>query len=112
MRLVGAAHIVYGAVLYRDALGDIARRGFVNAVPDFGDRATAFWFVTCGSMFMLCGHLLRSAEKAGDLDAQRDAGAALTAIGAVGSAAMPASGFWAVLAIGAAALRRGRRPRR
>lgn len=109
LQVVGVAHTGYGVFLYRAALGDIARRGVMNAVPDFGDRATAFWFMTSGSMLLLCGRLLRSAEEADDLSAQRTAGRALATIGLLGSAAMPTSGFWAVLAIGTAAWRRGSR---
>jgi Family of unknown function (DUF6463) len=45
MQLSAIAHLAVGAVLYRDALMEIARDGVVDPVPDRGDRATAFWFV-------------------------------------------------------------------
>lgn len=121
LQFLGVAHAALGAVVYRAAIGDIARDKVVNSVPDHGDRATAFWFVVAAPILWLGGRLLRSAESTGDVDAQRAAGIVLTATGAVGSAAMPSvSGFWAVVAVGVSALRRagaggvrpGRRPSR
>lgn len=106
LQLVAAGHGGAGVILYRDALADIARARVVNAVPDRGDRATAFWFTAVTPLLWLGGRLLRSAESTGDLGAQRVAGKVLIAAGVVGSAAMPASGFWAVIAVGVSALRR------
>jgi hypothetical protein len=107
MQLIGIAHLAVGAVIYRDALLEIARDGVVDSVPDRGDRATAFWFVIGAPLLWLGGRLMRSAEASGDLGAQRTAGAALAVTGAVGAAAAPTSGFWALLATGVAAVRRG-----
>lgn len=85
----------------------------VNSVPDFGDNATAFWFMVSGAGFWLSGRLLRSAETNGDLDSQRVAGNVLVAVGVLGSAAMPgASGFWTLPIVGAAAVRRSARARK
>lgn len=111
LQFLGAAHAGVGAILYRDALGDIARDSVINSVPDRGDKATAFWFLAAAPTLWLGGRLLRSAESTGDLDAQRVAGSLLTATGLVGAAAMPASGFWAVAVVGVAALRRSTRQR-
>ncbi len=111
LQFVGAAHAAAGVILYRDALGDIARDKVVNSVPDRGDKATAFWFMATAPTLWLGGRLLRSAESTDDLAAQRAAGGVLTAAGVVGSAAMPTSGFWAVAAVGISALRRTMRPR-
>lgn len=110
LQFLGVAHAAVGAVVYRAALGDIARARVVSSVPDHGDRATAFWFVTAAPVLWLGGRLLRSAESTGDVAAQRAAGTVLTVTGAVGSVAMPSvNGFWAVTAVGIAALRRSRR---
>ncbi|TCP53520.1 hypothetical protein EV191_10487 [Tamaricihabitans halophyticus] len=108
LQAVSAAHAGVGVALYRDAVAEIAARKYVNAVPERGDRATAFWFLTAAPALWTAGRLLRSAESAGDAAAQRTAGRTLVTAGLFGSAAMPASGFWAVAAIGAAAWRRGR----
>jgi hypothetical protein len=111
LQVLGVAHAGVGAGLYREALGDIARSTLVGSVPDRGDRATAFWFMAASPLLWLSGRLLRSAESAGDLGAQRAAGSVLTAAGVIGSAAMPRSGFWGVTATGLLALRRSSRPR-
>lgn len=111
LQLLGVAHAGIGATLYREALVDIARSKLVSSVPDWGDKATAFWFMAASPTLWLSGRLLRSAESAGDFNAQRAAGSVLTAAGVIGSAAMPRSGFWGVAAVGLFALRRSSRPR-
>lgn len=111
LQVLGVAHAAVGVVLYHDALLEIARAKVVNAVPDRGDKATAFWFMAVAPTLWLGGRLLRSAESAGDLAGQRAAGGVLTATGLVGMGAMPASGFSAVVAIGLAALRQSYRRR-
>lgn len=111
LQLIGVAHAGVGAVAYRDALAEIAGDGLVASVPDRGDRATAFWFLATAPALWLAGRLLRSAEASDDRGAQRVAGGVLTATGVAGAAAMPVSGFWTVVAVGIAALRRSaRRP--
>ncbi len=111
LQWLGVAHAGIGATLYREALVDIARSKLISSVPDWGDKATAFWFMAASPTLWLSGRLLRSAESAGDLNAQRAAGSVLTAAGVIGSAAMPRSGFWGVAAVGLFALRRSSRPR-
>lgn len=110
LQFLGVAHAAVGAGVYRAALGDIARERVVSTVPDHGDKATAFWFLAMAPTFWLSGRLLRSAESNGDVAAQQVAGTVLTGTGAAGAIAMPSvSGFWAVTAVGVAALRRSRR---
>ena len=106
LQFLGAAHAAVGVVLYRQPLAEIAREGVVASVSDRGDRATAFWFMAAAPTLWLGGRLLRSAESNGDLAAQRAAGRVLAVTGAVGSAVMPVSGFWGVVAVGVASLRR------
>ncbi len=109
LQCLGMTHGVVGVVLYRQPLTEIARDRIVGSVPDLGDRATAFWFAAVAPTLWLGGRLLRSAETSGDAAAQRAAGTVLTAAGLLGSAAMPASGFWGVVAVGIAAVRRSTR---
>lgn len=111
LQLLGAAHVGVGIAVYRTSIAEIAGDKLVASVPVRGDRATAFWFMSVAPALWLGGRLLRSAESAGDLDAQRTAGRVLTATGLVGGAAIPVSGFWVVAAVGVGALRRGRRSR-
>lgn len=110
LQLIGVAHGCIGAVQYRGALTEIAEDNVVDTVPDHGERATAFWFVAAAPMLWLTGRLLRSVEESDDRAAQRAAGGILAAVGAVGVAAMPASGFWAVGVVGVSTLRRSARP--
>ncbi|WP_369134824.1 DUF6463 family protein [Modestobacter sp. I12A-02662] len=113
LQVIGVAHAGVGVVLHGDPLAEIVRAKVIGSVPDRGDRATAFWFLTVAPLSWLAGRLLRSAEVAGDLAAQREAGVVLTAVGVAGAAVMPASPFWSLIAVGLASVRgsRGRRPR-
>lgn len=110
--MLGVAHAGIGVTLYREALVDIARSKLVSSVPDWGDKATAFWFMAAAPTLWLSGRLLQSAETTGDLNAQRAEGSVLTAAGESGSAAMPRSGSGGVVAVGLFALRRSSRPGR
>lgn len=109
LQVLSATHALVGSAVYARALADIADNAVVNPIPVRGDRATAFWYMSLSPALWLSGRLLRSAEASGDLRAQRAAGAVLTATGLVGASAMPASGFWAVLAVGARVSWRSRR---
>lgn len=109
LQTTGVVHTALGAVLYRDVYAGMGRDKVLATVPERGDRATAFWFTAAGTAIFLGGRLLRSAEEHGDGAAQRTAGATLLGVGAVGSAMMPRGGFWALLAVGGAAVRRGRK---
>ena len=108
LQFLSVAHVGVGAIRYRVALGDIARRRLLNSVSASADNAAAFWFMAVAPALWVSGRLLRSAEASGDLDAQRAAGAVLTAVGVVGSSAIGRrpSGFWGVTAVGIALLRR------
>lgn len=96
-----------GVILYHAPLAEIVRHKVLGTVPDHGERATAFWFLTNAPVLWMSGRLLRAAEDAGDLRAQRAAGAVLIGTGLTGAAAMPMSPFAALVAIGVAAVRRG-----
>ncbi len=110
LRRISIAHVAVGLVLHRTAIRELLQAGLVGAVPDHGRRATAFWYFVAAPTLWLSGRLLQSAEDSADTDAQRAAGNVLVVTSAVGVAAMPTSGWWAILATGAASLRRGRRP--
>jgi hypothetical protein len=111
LQAVAAGHGLIGAVLYRDVLADIARSRLVDSVPERGDRATAFWFLAAAPALWMGGRLLRSAEEHDDVRAQRATGAVLTAAGLTGTAAVPKSGFPALVCIGGLLLRRSLRGR-
>lgn len=96
-----------GVILYHVPLAEIVRNKLVGTVPDHGERATAFWFLAVAPALWMSGRLLRAAEDADDLRAQRAAGRVLIGTGLAGAAAMPMSPFAALVAIGVAAIRRG-----
>lgn len=106
LQFLGFAHVPVGVVLYREALAGIVGDKLVRTVPDHGDRATAFWYMLAAPTLWVGGRLLRSAETAGDLGAQRAAGSVLAATGLLATAAMPLSPFPVVVAIGVSAIRR------
>lgn len=112
LQVIGLAHAGVGVVLHREPLVEIARARVIGAVPERGDRATAFWFLVVAPTCWTAGRLLRSAELAGDLPAQRQVGVVLTAVGMAGAAVMPVSPFWSLIAVGVGAVRRSRRRER
>lgn len=106
---IAVAHALVGVVVHRDALRSILGDGVVGAVPDRGDRATAFWFLSAGPLLWTTGRLLLSAEASGDQAALRSVGTVVAGTGLVGIATMPVSGFWAVAAVGFGVLNAARR---
>lgn len=109
LQVIGLAHAGVGVVLHREPLVEIVRAKVIGTVPERGDRATAFWFLVVAPTSWIAGRLLRSAELTGDLSAQRQAGAVLTAVGVTGAAVMPISPFWSLIAVGVGAIRASRR---
>ena len=105
LQLIACGHAAVGTVVYRDALAGIVRDKVFRAVPDRGDRATAFWFMAAAPSLWITGRLLRSAEAMGDVRGQRIAGGVVAGLGLTGATAMPISGFWALAAVGFAAAR-------
>jgi hypothetical protein len=104
LQAIAIAHAGVGSLLYRRALVKIIEDR--TSIPDHGDKTTAFWFMVAAPVLWLGGRLLRSVESADDLAGQRAAGVVLAGTGLAGGVAMPASGFWAVAAVGLASLRR------
>lgn len=101
-------HTLVGAVFYREELRSIGRDGVVAAVPNRGDKATAFWFLVPSPLVWIIGRLIGAAEEAGDEQALRNAHRASAASAAAAIALMPVSGFWGWLLISLRGLRRAR----
>ena len=116
---IAAGHTLWGIVAYRDQL-----RGIVRDLPgSVGDgifdksnsrdgRAVGFWFLFVGPIVAVLGRLYGAAEAAGDRQAMRSAGRAVTAASVVGWTVMPASGFPGGIALGLWLLRRANNPLR
>jgi hypothetical protein len=105
----GVGHNLIGSYLYRRQLVDMARDGLINSASDArlgtvaGERRhTAFWFLLAGFCFMTLGASIRRTSATGERIAPA-LGPGMTAMGAVGAAMMPVSGFWLLLAEGVTA---------
>jgi hypothetical protein len=96
---LGFVHIVFGIVRFRAPLADALLAGFAGQfmLPEI--RRTAFWFLMCGPMFMLAGHLAIHAVDVGDTRTLKLIGVYMFAASIVGVAAFPVSPLWAPLAL-------------
>lgn len=94
--VLGAAHIVFGIVRFEAPLADAVFAGFSGqfAAPEI--RRTAFWFVMCGPLLMLVGHLAIRASSVGDHGLLGIIGVYMLVFGVVGVMAFPASPLWAL----------------
>jgi Family of unknown function (DUF6463) len=113
---LAAGHTVWGLIAYRDQLRGIARElpgsvgdGIFEKSHSRDARASAFWFLFASPMLALLARLYGAAEAAGDREAMRDAGRAVTAVSVLGWITIPVSGFPAGLGLGVWLLRRARR---
>ncbi|KUH99107.1 DUF6463 family protein [Mycobacterium sp. IS-3022] len=114
----GALHDALGGYLYRKQLAGMARDGLLNSASDArlgtvdGERRhTAFWFLIGGLAFITMGASIRRSGASGEPIAPA-LGPGMTAMGAIGAAVMPVSGFWLLLAEGLAAMALRRHQRR
>lgn len=110
-QVIAVSHVAVAIVLHRRAYAEMGRMGVAASVPDHGPRAEAFWFAVPAPLLYALGRMQRTAEANADIATQRTGGVVLAATGAAGSIVMPASPFWAVLAVGVAALAKSRRAR-
>jgi hypothetical protein len=51
---IALVHLLAG-LLYKDEIAAIFRDAIVDSVPDFGDRAAAFWFFAFGVLLVVLG---------------------------------------------------------
>jgi hypothetical protein len=107
----GIGHAAVGLLLFRQPIADILREGLINTVRGQFDREAAFWFLLFSPVCVALGQLVTRAVADGDASTLRSLGATLLAIGVVGIALMPVSGFWIVVAIAVLMLRAGRSTR-
>ena len=114
---LGVGHVAWGLAAYHRPLREIVGAGVVDSVGDGifkrahsdGPRAAGFWFLFAGPLTALCGYLSESALRSGDRRAATVSGASVLAIGAVGAAVMPRSGFLGALPVGGWLVRRALR---
>ena len=91
----GILHSVVGIMMGGEYLWGIIKKGVFNAAKD-DDLATglAFWFLVCGIIFIILGHLLHYYIKKVQQPAPNLLGYWLLGLGIIGCIIMPVSGFW------------------
>jgi len=91
----GILHSVVGIVMGKDYLWDIIKKGLFNTVQD-DDFACGlvFWFLVCGILLIILGHLLHYYIKKEQQPAPNILGYWLLGLGIIGCIIMPVSGFW------------------
>jgi len=106
---IGVGHAIVGLVLFRQPLAAIVGDGVLNTVRDQLDRQAAFWFLLMSPLCVALGQVVDRAIERGDQGTLGIVGWNLLAIGVVGAAMMPLSGFWFVIAVAPLVLRAERR---
>lgn len=105
---VAALHTLFGLLVFAGPLQKMLSRGLFNAVGADPLLAAATWFLLFGAPLALLGQALTLLEHQSHLDPAllRPLGWGLLALWALGVLLMPASGFWLVLPVVWALLRR------
>jgi hypothetical protein len=102
---IAVLHLGVGAWLYREPLREVVRAGVLASIPDFGDRAAAFWFLITGMCLGALALCVRDAEKRGlPLPAPLPAALALLTLTMV--VPMPVTGAWLIAPVAWIAQRR------
>jgi len=94
---LGLVHIAFGFVRFKLPLAEAFNAGFVDQFKHSEARRAAFWFLMCGPLLVLAGHLALRALAAGDPGALRVIGFYALGSSLVGIAAFPASPLWSLL---------------
>lgn len=92
--LLGIVHIVFGITGFKVPLADAISAGFVGQFKEPEIRRTAFWFIMCGPLLMLAGHLAIRAVALGDRAILKVIGIYGLTSSAIGLAAFPRSPLW------------------
>lgn len=109
---IGVLHNLVGLMVGGPVLLEIMADGWVAAVPDDAPmRMALFWFLWFGWLAILLGASWLQIERRG-LVVPAWQGLAMIVIGLLGALAMPISGFWLVLPVGAVVMARSWRANR
>jgi hypothetical protein len=95
--LLGLAHIVFGIARFEVPLSEAILEGFSGRFYKPEIRRTAFWFITCGLLFMLVGHIAIHAVAIRDLELLKVIGIYMLVFSLVAVAAFPVSPLWGPL---------------
>jgi hypothetical protein len=91
--IIGVVHSVFGFVVFRSVLAEIAREGFVNTVNGQPMREAAFWFLFFGFMGIILGMFVDWSERKG-MELPKFFSWSLLAFTLVFVTIMPISGGW------------------
>ncbi len=95
--VLGLTHIVFGIVRFKASLAEALSAGFVGQFEEPEVRRTAFWFIMCGPLLMLVGHIAVRAVAAGDHSLLKIIGTYALISSVIGVTAFPRSPLWALL---------------
>ena len=93
---VSIGHVVLAIVVFRTLLAAVVERGLVHAVGTDPRTQLAVWYVLFGVMLFICGLSIDALERASANYVPKFLGWCLLALGVLGAALMPESGFWLV----------------
>jgi uncharacterized membrane protein HdeD (DUF308 family) len=91
---LGVIHIVFGIIRFKAPLADAVSAGFIGQFQVPEARRTAFWFLMCGPLLILSGHIAVHAVTVNDLALLRIVGIYTLLSSIVGVVAFPKSPFW------------------
>ncbi len=94
---LGIVHIVFGILKFKEPLAQAVYAGFFDQFRGHDARRAAFWFLMCGPLLMLVGHMAIRAVAAGDPAVLKVMGVYALIASVVGIAAFPASPLWSLL---------------
>lgn len=94
---LGVAHLGFGVIRYRRPLKAAVAGGFLGQFALAEDRRTAFWFLMCGPLLMLIGHLAVRAVAQGQTETLTLVGLYALPAAVLGVAAFPRSPLWVLL---------------
>jgi hypothetical protein len=104
---LGVAHIAYGLVKFKVPLAEAAAAGIIGQFKAPEIRRTAFWFLMCGPLLILSGHVAVHAVAVGDFALLRIVGVYLLISSAAGVIVFPKSPLWALLLLSPALIAAG-----
>jgi hypothetical protein len=97
--VLGIIHIVFGIIRFKVPLTEAVSAGFIGKFQIPETRRTAFWFLMCGPLLILSGHIAIHAVAVHDLALLKIIGAYTLGSSIVGVVAFPKSPFWASIVI-------------
>ncbi|MBC7448999.1 MAG: molecular chaperone GroEL [Hymenobacteraceae bacterium] len=91
---VSAIHTVFAAVVFKETLTTIIKRGVFDTIGEDPMLGAVAWFVLFGLVLFISGLAIAELEKSPSRPLPKSLGWSLLALGIVGVALMPASGLW------------------